>query len=110
LSSGVFALMSFHSDWRLFLVTGVLAGALAGSLYPLGLALIGQIVRKERLGAATSTFSLAFGIGSLIGPSASGLAMTHFDNPKWLFYLPSLFCVVFFISIIIVYKKTVPRT
>ena len=94
IAGGVFALMSLHSDWRLFLATGVLAGALAGSLYPLGLALIGQVVRKERLGAATSTFSLAFGIGSLMGPSASGLAMTHFENPKWLLYLPALLCGV----------------
>jgi len=107
---GVFALMSLHSDWRLFLVTGVLAGALAGSLYPIALALIGQIVRKERLGAATSTFSLAFGAGSLIGPSASGLAMTHFANPKWLLYLPSILCFVFVITIIAFYRKTVARS
>jgi MFS family permease len=106
----VFALMSLHTDWRLFLVTGVLAGALAGSLYPIALALIGQIVRKERLGAATSTFSLAFGTGSLIGPSASGLAMTHFDNPKWLLYLPSILCFVFVITIIALYRKTVARS
>ena len=108
--AGVFAAMSFHSDWRWFLASGVLAGALAGSLYPIALALIGQIVRKERLGAATSTFSLAFGIGSLIGPTASGLAMTHFDNPKWLLYLPSLLCLVFAITIIVLYRRTVTRS
>jgi MFS transporter, DHA1 family, multidrug resistance protein len=106
----VFALMSLHTDWRLFLATGVLAGALAGSLYPMGLALIGQVVRKERLGAATSTFSLAFGIGSLIGPSLSGLAMTHFDNPRWLLYLPALLSGVFALTIIGLYRKTVART
>jgi MFS family permease len=110
LTSGVFGLMSFHSDWKLFLATGMLAGALAGSLYPIALALIGQVVRKERLGAATSTFSLAFGVGSLIGPSASGLAMTHFDNPKWVLYLPSVLCLVFAITVITLYKKKVPRT
>jgi len=109
LLGGVFALMSLHSDWRLFLATGVLAGALAGSLYPIGLALIGQVVKKERLGAATSTFSLAFGIGSLIGPSASGFAMTHFDNPKWLLYLPTLLSGAFALAIIALYKKTAAR-
>ena len=108
--AGVFAAMSFHSDWRWFLASGVLAGALAGSLYPIALALIGQIVRKERLGAATSTFSLSFGIGSLIGPSASGLAMTHFENPKWLLYLPSLLCLVFAITVIALYRRTVARS
>jgi MFS family permease len=109
LLGGVFALMSFHSDWRLFLATGVMAGALAGSLYPIGLALLGQVVRKQRLGAATSTFSLAFGVGSLVGPTASGLAMTHFDNPKWLFYLPSMLTAAFALLIIVLYRKTAPR-
>jgi MFS family permease len=106
LLGGVCALMSLHSDWRMFLATGVLAGALAGSLYPIGLALIGQIVRKERLGAATSTFSLAFGVGSLVGPSASGLAMTQFDNPKWLLYLPAALCAIFALTVILLYSKT----
>jgi MFS family permease len=110
LLGGVFALMSLHSDWRLFLATGVLAGALAGSLYPIGLALLGQIVKKSRLGAATSTFSLAFGVGSLIGPSVSGLAMTHFDNPKWLLYLPSILSAAFAVAIIGLYKKTAARS
>jgi MFS family permease len=102
--------MSLHSDWRLFLATGVLAGALAGSLYPIGLALLGQIVKKTRLGAATSTFSLAFGVGSLIGPSVSGLAMTHLDNPKWLLYLPALLSAAFAVTIIGLYKKTAARS
>lgn len=105
----VFAAMSRHTDWRLFLVSGVMAGAFAGSLYPIGLALIGEIVKKERLGAATSTFSLAFGIGSLVGPSASGLAMTHFDNPKLLLYIPSLLSIVFVIEIIVLYRKIATR-
>jgi MFS family permease len=109
LLGGVFALMSMHTDWRMFLATGVLAGALAGSLYPIGLALIGQIVRKERLGAATSTFSLAFGVGSLVGPSGSGLAMTEFDNPKWLLYLPAALCAVFALMTIMLYQKTTAR-
>jgi MFS family permease len=108
LMGSVFALMSLHSDWRLFLATGVLCGALAGSLYPIALALIGQIVSKERLGAATSTFSLAFGVGSLIGPSLSGLAMAHLD-PKWLLYLPALLSGVFALLIIGLYRKTAAR-
>jgi MFS family permease len=106
----VFGMIPSHSDWRLFLVTGAVAGALAGSLYPIGLALIGETVRKQRLGAAHSTFSLAFGLGSLIGPSMSGLAMTHFDNPKWLFYLPSLLSAAFALEIVGLYKRTAPRS
>jgi MFS family permease len=103
---GVFAILPLHTDWRFFLVTGALAGALAGSLYPIGLALIGDVVNKKRLGAANSTFSLAFGIGSLIGPSLSGLAMAHFSNPRWLFYLPSLLSAAFALVIVALYRRT----
>lgn len=102
----IFAILPLHTNWHFFLATGAIAGALAGSLYPIGLALIGDIVSKERLGAANSTFSLAFGIGSLIGPSVSGLAMTHFDNPRWLFYLPLLLSAVFTIEIVGFYRLT----
>lgn len=109
LLAGVFVMIPFHSDWRLFLVTGAMAGALAGSLYPIGLALVGHIVSKERLGAAHSTFSLAFGLGSLIGPSMSGFSMTHFENPRWLFYLPSILCAVFVLEMAALYKRTIAR-
>jgi MFS family permease len=109
LLGGVFAVMPLHSDWRLFLITGALAGALAGSLYPIGLALIGDIVSKQRLGAATATFSLAFGLGSLIGPSMSGFAMTQFNDSRWLFYLPSILSAAFVAVIVALYRQTVRR-
>jgi MFS family permease len=99
LLSGVFALMAFHTDWRVFIATGALVGALAGSLYPIGLAILGGAVNKERLGAATSLFSLAFGVGSLIGPSLAGLAMTHLGN-RWLFYLASMLATAFVLELI----------
>jgi MFS family permease len=106
--SAVFALMAFHSDWRLFIATGAIAGAMAGSLYPIGLAMIGGIISKERLGAATSLFSLAFGVGSLLGPSISGLAMTHLGY-RWLFYLPSILAAAFAIEMIALYKQIATR-
>lgn len=99
LLSVVFTLMAFHSDWRTFISTGAIVGALAGSLYPIGLAILGGAVNRERLGAATSLFSLAFGVGSLIGPSMAGLAMVHLGN-RWLFYLPSMLTIVFVVEIV----------
>jgi MFS family permease len=104
----VFTLMAFHTDWRLFIATGALAGAVAGSLYPVGLAMIGGIVRKERLGAATSLFSLAFGLGSLVGPSLSGLAMDHLGN-RWLFYLPAALSAAFAVLLVWLYKLSASR-
>lgn len=100
--------MAFHSDWRYFILTGAIAGAMAGSLYPIGLAMIGGVVDKSRLGAATSLFSLAFGIGSLVGPSVSGLAMTHLGY-RWLFYLPSILTAAFVLEMIGLYKASAAR-
>ena len=104
----VFWVMAFHSDWRYFILTGAIAGAMAGSLYPIGLAMIGGIVDKRRLGAATSLFSLAFGVGSLVGPSVSGLAMTHLGF-RWLFYLPSILAAAFVLEMIGLYKSSAAR-
>ena len=104
----VFGLMSTHTDWRLFLLTGAMAGALAGSLYPIGLSMIGSLVPSERLGSATSLFSLAFGIGSLAGPASSGLAMDHLGD-QWLFYLPSLLVAAFAIGLLALRKTQAIR-
>ncbi|HXG90942.1 MAG TPA: MFS transporter [Blastocatellia bacterium] len=94
--------------WWHFLIAGALAGALAGSLYPIGLAIIGSAVKKEKLGAATSLFSLAFGFGSVVGPSVSGLAMDELSD-YWLFYLPAILTAAFSVELIILYKKTAAR-
>lgn len=106
--SVVFALMASHHDWRLFIATGAVLGAVAGSLYPIGLAIIGGIVSKERLGAATAMFSFAFGFGSLVGPFVSGFAMTNFGN-RWLFYIPSVLTALFALELIVLYKRIAPR-
>ena len=109
LLTAVFIVMTLHTNWRYFLITGAFAGALAGSFYPIGLAMIGGIVSKERLGAANSLFSLAFGVGSLTGPALSGLAMSYFHNPKWLFYLPAILTTVFSLVLLALYGRTAAR-
>ena len=96
--SGLFVLLPQNPAWWYLVMIGVLIGAAAGSLYPLGLAMIGEITKGERLGAATSLFSLAFGVGSLIGPSVSGLAMNRFGYEA-LFYLPAALTAVFAVEI-----------
>lgn len=106
--AALFALMPLHSDWRAFVGMGAIIGALAGSFYPIGLAMIGGLVKKEKLGAATSLFSLAFGIGSLVGPTLSGLAMNRLSD-GWLFYLPSLLTGVFCLILATLYSRTSPR-
>lgn len=97
--AAIFALMPSHPRWWFFISAGAVAGALGGSLYPIGLAMLGGLVPRERLGAANALFSLAFGIGSLTGPSISGLAMNHLGN-KWLFYLPAALIASFAILLL----------
>jgi MFS family permease len=107
--ASMFALMASHTDWRSFLLTGAITGAMAGSLYPIGLAIIGGLVSGKKLGAATSMFSLAFGIGSLVGPAISGLSMDHLGN-KWLFYLPALLVLAFVVELSLLYRRKPART
>jgi len=72
------------------------------------LAILGGAVNKERLGAATSLFSLAFGIGSLVGPSVAGLAMVHLGN-RWLFYLAAMLTAIFVVGLVAFYGLSLDR-
>lgn len=105
---GIFVAMPMSSKWQSFLVTGALLGAVAGSFYPIGLSLIGETVSRNKLGAATSLFTLVFGIGSLIGPTLSGFAMSHLGD-QWLFYLPATLTAAFCLEVIILSNQAKGR-
>lgn len=94
LQAGLFVLMTAQSSTPFFIGIAVLIGASAGTLYPLALAIIGEIVASDRLGRATALFSLAFGFGSLSGPALSGLTMDRLGD-RWLFYLPAILAATF---------------
>jgi MFS family permease len=53
----------------------ILAGIGVGSLYTLGLAEVGRRVDVHNLAAANAKFTSSYGIGSVLGPAAGGLAM-----------------------------------
>jgi MFS family permease len=106
--AAIFVAMAQSMSWQSFLITGAMLGAVAGSFYPIGLSIIGEVVKRERLGAATSLFTLVFGIGSLIGPTGSGFAMNHFGD-RWLFYLPAILTAAFCLEVIILYNRTRKR-
>lgn len=54
-----------------FLLGGVVLG-----FYTVGLAIVGQTVSAERLAAANATFLVMYQAGAIVGPFASGLAMS----------------------------------
>ncbi len=106
--AAVFAVMPTSANWQSFLITGALLGAAAGSFYPVALSLIGETMTPKKLGAANALFSLMFGIGSLMGPAVSGLAMNRFGN-AWLFYLPAGLTLVFALEILIFRNQTIKK-
>ncbi len=108
LAAIVFVVMPLGTTWYSFVITGALLGACAGTFYPIGLSLIGEIVKPQRLGAANALFSLVFGIGSLTGPTLSGIAMNRFGY-SWLFYLPAILTAAFALEIIVLHNATKVR-
>ena len=74
----------FQHYWALCaLAFGV--GVVAGALYPVALALIGEIVPPERMGTANASFSFAYGAGCVIGPLVTGWVM-ELSSIRYLFY------------------------
>jgi MFS family permease len=47
-------------------------GLVAGALYPVALAVLGEVVPKERMGSANAAFSFFYGAGSVAGPLITG--------------------------------------
>jgi MFS family permease len=103
----LFWVLPLSSHWWYYVGIGTLVGGLAGSLYPIGLSIVGSAVPPQRLGAATSLFSLAFGTGSLVGPSCSGLVMNHLGY-DWLFYMPAILTAVLSLEVVLLNKRAEP--
>ncbi|MBI5374958.1 MAG: MFS transporter [Candidatus Schekmanbacteria bacterium] len=86
-----------HFYMMLFLVFGV--GFVAGGIYPIALSLIADLVPRDRMGAANSTFSFAFGFGSIIGPIVTGY-FTNLAGIKYLFYPMCAVGLIFFFAML----------
>jgi MFS family permease len=60
-------------------------GVVAGGLYPIALALIGDLIPPQQMGTANSTFSFLYGVGSVAGPACTGWVARLFGM-NYLFY------------------------
>jgi len=60
-------------------------GVVAGGLYPIALALIGDLIPAQQMGTANSTFSFLYGVGSVVGPACTGWVARLFGM-NYLFY------------------------
>lgn len=70
--------------WAICLLTTAI-GIIAGALYPVALALIGECVPPQKMGVANASFSFFYGLGSIAGPLVTGWVI-QLSSIKSLFY------------------------
>lgn len=66
-------------------------GGIEGMIYALGVTLVGERFRGAALAAATTTFTAAWGAGTIIGPLVSGVGMDLFGNTALAWIAASFF-------------------
>jgi len=88
--------MAGGTVWMLLPLIFLFAG-LSSAFYTVGLALLGERVKASGLAAANSAFIFAYGVGSLIGPPASGAAMDAF-NPWGLLLAFSILALLYLLG------------
>jgi MFS family permease len=76
LLSGAALFATFHLPFVLLLVLGSMLGAFAGTLYPIGLAVLATRVPPAKLGGANGLYTVSYGLGSVFGPAITGGVMT----------------------------------
>ncbi|ABX07430.1 MAG TPA: MFS transporter [Herpetosiphon sp.] len=67
---------TLHPPFLLTLFLGMLLGAFAGTLYPIGLAVLAARVPPAKLGGASGMFTVCYGLGSFVGPALTGGVMS----------------------------------
>lgn len=72
------ALASFAPNYATLMVSRVIAGLVAGGIFPVGLALIGDRTSLDERQVATSRFLVASIFGQMFGATVSGLIATYF--------------------------------
>lgn len=88
-----FAFNFFQQYWMIcFLIFCV--GLIAGALYPVALALVGEIVPLEKMGTANASFSFAYGLGCIVGPAVTGWILEIFSI-EYLFYPMTIAALAF---------------
>jgi len=69
-------------------------GVVAGALYPVALALIGEMIPPEKMGTANASFSFAYGAGCIVGPLVTGWVLELFSI-QYLFYPMTASAILF---------------
>ena len=80
-------------------------GLVAGALYPVALALIGELIPPEKIGTANASFSFAYGVGCIVGPLLTGWVLEIFST-SYLFYPMTVSALVFVVVMRLDRSKT----
>jgi MFS family permease len=92
-------------SYAVFLAARAIQALGAGGIFPVATAAIGDVVPKERRGAALGLVAATWGLAAVVGPAFGGL-MTHFVSWRWIFILNfPLSAVVIWLA-----RVHVPRT
>jgi MFS family permease len=73
------------------LIALLIAGGLVGSFFSLGLAYVADLVPKAVLPAANIIASVAFSIGSIVGPNLGGLGIQYISPGSIFYFLGGMF-------------------
>ena len=96
----------FQNYWAVCsLAFGV--GVVAGALYPVALALIGEIIPPEKMGTANASFSFAYGAGCIVGPLVTGWVL-EILSIQYLFYPMTASAIIFVVLTMVDNSKDVP--
>jgi len=76
---------NFFVSYPAICILTFMVGIVAGALYPVALAYIGDLVTPDKMGTANASFSFFYGLGSIAGPLITGWVVEIFSI-KYLFY------------------------
>jgi MFS family permease len=94
LLAGVTIAFNIFQDYWAVCAMACGVGVVAGALYPVALALIGDIIPPEKMGTANASFSFAYGAGCIIGPLVTGWVLELFSI-QYLFYPMTVSAILF---------------
>ena len=92
-----FPAFNFFQQYAVICFLIFCVGLIAGALYPVALALIGEIVPLEKMGTANAPFSFACGLGCVVGPAVTGWILKLYSI-SFMFYPMALAALVFVLT------------